>query len=161
MIVREICEFKTHLPDDQVEEDGDIVEYGGEGMTVALSGILSDLGWTVVETEYLDMRGWNIYARKAIDVSLRVQSYHPDFHLGIYNKSKVKGYEIHHWDLLSQMNAALRADARFYDIQWKTRDDGMFDDAPGATEPLAEGERDRIPVAVPVKPWWKKLLRLD
>ena len=63
MRLRPEAEFRTELPDDMVEDDTDIVEFGGRGVTEALGKMLVSLSYEVSAPIYAGEQGWELDAR--------------------------------------------------------------------------------------------------
>ena len=62
MKIRPWAEFDSTLPDDQIdsEDEMDILQFAGKGVSEALAEILKGLGCEVLELIYLHERGWEV-----------------------------------------------------------------------------------------------------
>lgn len=121
MIIRPEAEFQTELPYDAIEDETDIVEFAGRGVTEAISALLTSLGHRVSEPIHAGEHGWEL------DVWVRGRR----FWLQI---TRMEGADCNliakdmTWQLwrtrpsfqefLTQLDAALRGDGRFDRIAW-------------------------------------------
>ena len=62
MKIRPWAEFESTLPDDQIdsEDEMDILQFAGKGVSEALAEILKGLGCEVLQLIYLHERGWEV-----------------------------------------------------------------------------------------------------
>jgi hypothetical protein len=137
--LRKFAEFKTTIQDDTVEDDGDVLRYGGEYVAVALRELLSRPGRTVDTPYYADICGWRFYVRtRRRKLFFQVQFIGDYVLLGtdddtlpeIFGKPKPTEF----LEVLTSLNEDMRKDDRFFEIKWCTEDE-IFDAGPGAPEP--------------------------
>ena len=60
MIIRPEAEFQTELPYDAIEDETDIMEFAGRGVTEAISALLTSLGHRVSEPIHAGEHGWEL-----------------------------------------------------------------------------------------------------
>jgi hypothetical protein len=129
MTVRTLVTFYTDIPDDAIETaDGmDFIQWPGRVMVQAMADLLRGLGWQPDEPLDLEERGWDLDASRGSEmISLRIEwpeevvvqitDRTPDYTW--YFKRKPPGPVF--LGILVGLDAALKADGRFRDIQWFT-----------------------------------------
>ncbi len=139
--IRRCAELLTDFPNDTIEDEFDIVVYGGRGVADALAEIFRDLGYDADTSNYAGDRGWDFVVRlHSYTVIFQVT----DFADGKYilatrpaNKSQrtITPQAI----LLIELNAALARDARFKNVSW-FRSEDLFGDVPGHASPVDEND---------------------
>ena len=137
MILRTCAEFETDIPDDTVEDEHDIIEFGGRNVAEALIELLRRQGpaWKISSPDYEGEQGWTFTVKtgkrtlyfqvqrieKAVLVTDDVTF------LGGGDKRVLA-------EVLEQLNRDLRNDPRFHEIKW-CRGEELFDNGPGASSP--------------------------
>jgi hypothetical protein len=58
------AQFTSNLPDDQVEENGSVVRFGGLNVCTVLADIVCGMGFEVEGPYEAHLSGWEIYAKK-------------------------------------------------------------------------------------------------
>jgi hypothetical protein len=121
--VRRDAEFLYDFPEDQIEDDHDIVQFGGKGVTEAIARMIRGLGYQVSDPQDEDFKGWalNVSDRRS-EFWLRFSDLRPT---GILVTSDLT-FPLWLWpwprrayvDFLSQLDAELRRDGRFREIKW-------------------------------------------
>ena len=139
-MIRPCAELYADFPDDQIEdEDGEITQFGGRGVAEAIAAILRLLGYDVSPPQHRQENGWDVeimHQGKRVwmqvsdlgEVYILATEYKPKFRL--FKKSDPTYPE-----LLTRLNAELRADSRFHKVWWRLRND-VLAEAPGASEPV-------------------------
>ncbi len=61
MMIRNLATFRADFPDDQIDDDNDIVQYGGKGVTEAIREMLVGLGYGVSEPIHAHEHGWELH----------------------------------------------------------------------------------------------------
>jgi hypothetical protein len=123
--VRPVAEFCADFPNDMIEDETDIVQFGGRGITEAIAGMLDDLGYKVSAPIYAGEHGWELDARVGgrrfwlqitdIDGS-KCSLVTDDMTWRLWpDPSK-------HREFLVQLEAALQRDGRFRQIKWFPKD---------------------------------------
>jgi hypothetical protein len=155
MRVKPWATFTTSLPDDQVEEEHDIVPFGGRNVAVAIGEVFTGLGCKVEEPYSVEEQGWEFLVsyRGHMNFSCRVCSFHPEFRL-LFEELSLRpkafrnpaGYA----QLAQSFAAALGEDPRFRDITWWTLDEGPPEpDDVGSIRAGKGGNEDpRRPIAI-------------
>lgn len=141
MSVRTCAQFTSGFPDDAIEQDGDIIQFGGKGVAEALIAILRSRSFTVSEPEYLGLNGWSFdVVEDKTRVSVQVSDVPPsiilitELHMpfGIFKRDRSRR-ELHA-EVLGAMHAGMKADDRFGDLSWRHEDEIEVDGA-GAPAP--------------------------
>lgn len=140
MRIRPCAEFSADFPDDMIEEDGQIVQFGGRGVAEAIASMLQGLGYEVSVPEHQHEHGWDFDVKVQKDrVWMQVSDlgdfilsteYFPSF--GLFKKPS----DIYP-QLLTRLNGELAADPRFSSIRWQFLRD-VDSGAPGAKDPVSE-----------------------
>lgn len=127
MSVKPWAVFVADFPDDMVEDERDILTFGGRNVAVAIGDILTRLGCEVSALEYSGMLGWEFGARfKGRQVRCLISSFYPAFFLNfddppsLLSRKDAPAYE----EISQKLGAALAEDPRFHDIQWYSREEG-------------------------------------
>ena len=139
MKVKAWAEFTADLPDDQIEDDSEIVQFGGKSVAEAISEILKGLGCTVDPPRYADEHGWELDI-KAGKRRLWCQVTLIDKYLIVVEDlslfSKMLGrYHPTYLDVLTRLSRELAGDPRFHDVLWYSSNQVMSG-VPGAKEPV-------------------------
>ena len=110
------------FPDDMVEVDGEIVEWGGKGIAVAITDILRRLGAEVSEPIDEDEHGWGLdidYKGRMPWCLIQDGGGHFYFHIDDrWGRDRPEYVE-----LLLGLNEGLHGDPRFHDVRWYGRGD--------------------------------------
>jgi hypothetical protein len=139
MIVRSGATFTSDLPEDHIEDEEDIIQYGGKSVAEAIGEILTQLGCVVTLT-YADFKGWeldvgyknrNLWCRVSI-----IDSYLFFFEDCSLVRNILRRPHPSYLDILSQLADELGRDPRFHDVLW-FRSEDMLSDVPGATAPVS------------------------
>jgi len=110
--------FTADFPDDCVEDNGEIVRFGGRNVAEAVRELLRGLGCDVDQPRYAGERGWEFGARRSgRRFWCQVTSFHPQFLLYFEDDPPVQAPEGHH-GLAEAFDATLRRDGRFHDLLW-------------------------------------------
>jgi hypothetical protein len=129
MTLRTLATFYTDLPDDAIETaDGmDFIQWPGRNVVQVIADLLRGLGWKPDDPLDLEERGWDLDAvcgDRAIrlrieapeEVIVDITDRTPDWTW--YFKRKPPGPVF--VGMLIGLDAAMKADGRFRDIQWFT-----------------------------------------
>jgi hypothetical protein len=140
--VKNFAEFQTDLPDDQVEEDGDVVVYAGKGVCEALGEILQRLGCTASEPVELGFPGWDMnidYSRRPFWGRVCYLSDTQILFCIIDDSASFDRERFHpsYLDLLTRFNTELQNDARFHNVRW-FKGDHVGLPVIGVLEPVSE-----------------------
>jgi hypothetical protein len=139
--IRKWAEFKADFPDDLIEDENDIIQFGGKGVTEAIGEILRALGCKVSGPHDRQEHGWTL------DVGLekwkfwcQVSSLEDFFYMVLdarsdpfFNRQRMVATYVR---ILNYLDAELRRDPRFRDIVWRTQEE--MPDGPGAPHPVEE-----------------------
>ena len=52
----------SNLPDDSIDENGDVVQFGGQGVCRAIAEVLESMGFQVEGPENAGLNGWELYS---------------------------------------------------------------------------------------------------
>ena len=135
---RILAEFTTTIPDETVENDREIVHYGGEYLARALGEMLQGHGHKVEEPYYAEICGWRFL--------VRTRKHKLNFQVQFIEKVLLVTDDVtwprifgapdrrELFQVLSKLNEDMHNDQRFSDIKWCTEDE-IFDMGPGAAVP--------------------------
>lgn len=118
MIVKPCAEFHADFPDDQLEQDGEIVRLGGLNVTEAIADILESLGCTV-EGIAGDFRGWWCgFSYEGLDLFFQLVDLIDHYLFICHEPLRAKpDYDLFPHALLN-LDIHLKADGRFHDLLW-------------------------------------------
>jgi len=137
--VRSTALFQAQFPeDDHIEEDGEIIQFGGRNVADALAATLNSQGFTTTKPEHEGHYGWTFYAAKhKVEIWLKVQLIDDtenylstEMREGLFSREKRR--EVYA-EALRVLSAGMKADARFTGVLWHT--DRMPRGEVGWTEP--------------------------
>lgn len=141
MRIRPCAAFSADFPDDMIEEDGEIVQFGGRGVAEAVAVMLQHLGYDVSPPEHQHEHGWDFEIKVKTDrvwmqISdlgdfILITRYFPGF--GLFKKNSDDIYP----EMLTRLNGALAGDPRFSNIRWQFHSD-VDSGTPGARDPVSE-----------------------
>lgn len=141
MRIRPCAEFCADFPDDMIEEDGVIIQYGGCGVAEALRAMLQKLGYEVSPPEHQHENGWDFHVRtQGRRVWVQISDMGDNFvlsskcHAGLIPR---RGDEDVYAEVLSGLNTGLAGDARFSNVRWQLQRD-VLSGAAGAKDPVIE-----------------------
>lgn len=136
---RTMVEFRTDIPDDTIEDDEDIVQFGGQSVALALSAMLTEQGLAVDLPEYEFEHGWTFTASRP-DLRLWVQvtliedvlvmTKDVTFRWKFWEKPTGLG------EVLGRLNEQMRSDGRFHDLTWYFPAEYQMS-CPGSPRPVA------------------------
>ena len=147
MIVRPWVEFKSTLPDDTIEEGGDIVQYGGKGVAFAVADMLRRIGCEVQEPQHAFEHGWDfnayIQGRRFFCQVTDIGEFLLLIENALWLERLRKRYPQVYIDLLRGLARELETDPRFSEITWYSYTELEFPRAPGASIPVEPGKEPR------------------
>ncbi len=141
MIVRFMAEFETTIPDDTIEDDNDIVQFGGKAVATVVGEILQRLGCAVEAPAYAGDHGWDFAAyadgqRFSCQVTLAAPNY-----LIFSNVSRSGGFfkkpiPVVYIRTLKALARELASDPRFSELKWYSPEN--YTRETGAAAPVDE-----------------------
>jgi len=142
MKVRSTAKFRADFPDDTVEDEEDIIQYPGKGITEAIGEILTRLGCKVSEPIDAAEHGWELDAAiqgrrlwsqvTVTDEEVIFMFEDTSMLSGLFRRNSPVYVEV-----LKGLDAELRKDSRFHDIVWYAKDEFAFTPNPtGAPHPV-------------------------
>lgn len=139
MKVRPCAEFETTLPDDTVEDEYDIVRYGGENIAVAIGEMLRNAGYAVDPPAYADEHGWDFEVRARRE-RFWCQVTQTDENMLILDRTSwlqkvLRIYPEAYLRALRQLAQAMAADDRFSNVRWYAFEE-LSSEQPGARSPV-------------------------
>jgi hypothetical protein len=145
MILRTSAQFHADFPDDTIENEHDIVQFGGRNVAEAIGEILKGFGYGVEPPEYAGEHGWefSIKAGKR-RIWFQITMGDPAFLLmtqdtGIFSRGRPENRRLLA-EILTRLHDALASDSRFDRIFWYHDDELAFHElGNGAPAPLSEG----------------------
>lgn len=138
---RPCAAFIADFPDDQIDNEAgtEIIVQGGRNVAKAIGQILRDIGCEVEEPRDAGDHGWDFAARgHGRECWCQITSLHPLFFL-LFEDNRARGAPIGR-GLSEALDQAMRADGRFRDLLWYTREHGPPEepDGTGALSPMAD-----------------------
>lgn len=139
MSIRPDAEFLADFPDDQIEEDGDIIEFGGRAVAEALAEMLRKSGYAPTAPEHQGEHGWDINVPvKSGRVWLEVTDLGDNFILQSANYGSLlrlfRKSADDHADVVIALANGMDADPRFRSIQWRAAGE-IGSEKPGSPRP--------------------------
>jgi hypothetical protein len=138
--VRRWAEFASDLPEDQIEDENDIVQFGGKSVAEAIHEVLGRLGCERDPVTYAHEHGWEFnfrYKKRRLWCQVTLIE---DYLCVVEDTSFFdKLFGRHHPDYLEIMtnfSRELAQHPRFRNVRWYF-DHQVQSDAPGAKEPVA------------------------
>lgn len=139
MLIRPCAEFTADFPDDMVEEDGEIIQFGGHGVADAISRMLRNRGYEVTPPEHQGEHGWDFEVKVQ---KRRVWIQVSDLGDGFVLSSKFyagllprRQDAMIYADVLTRLNEDLATDGRFSNVRWMSQRD-VQSGLPGAESPV-------------------------
>lgn len=145
MTLLSMARLITTIPDDSVEEDDEIVEFGGRAVLAAITEVLRGLGYQVSEPVYAGAQGWQaVVSTERRKFFVQSQHIHTWCLLvssditGMWNKLFHKTAESYA-EFLKKLNRGLGADSRFTSVEWFDQSGDPFDESQAGTpEPVIQ-----------------------
>lgn len=123
MKIRPCAEFRADFPDDMIEEDGEIVQFGGRGVAEAIAALLQALGYDVSTPEHQHEHGWDFEVKtQGRRIWIQISELDDVFvltsecHAGFFPRRKDADV---YAEVLTRLNAGLADDQRFSNIRWQ------------------------------------------
>ncbi|MBP7648639.1 MAG: hypothetical protein KA744_02205 [Phenylobacterium sp.] len=150
MKVRPWAEFRTDLPSDQVEDEHDIVQFGGLGVAEAIGGLLAAHGYEISPPEYAGEHGWEFdfhalerrFWCQVTEVE-RIQLLCIDMTSSPFGDVSRKPPHPAYIEVMTLLDRDLVDDPRFHDLAWYF-DDEVARDLPGSLSPICETVAARV-----------------
>ena len=141
--VRRWVRFETTLPDDHIEDEKDIVQFGGKTVAEEIAKIISRLGWAPDDVEYGGEHGWWFTVNVGGHFNYCQVTLIGDFFLLMDGKPFFgwlrKRPNLPYFDLLTKFAEELERDPRFSKVTWHT-DDTVELGKNGATRPIGPAD---------------------
>jgi len=138
IVVRPWAEFDADFPSDQIEDEHDIVQFGGKNVAEAICGLLAGFGCIVEEPEYAGEHGWECLLSYN-GRSLWFQISGVGEYLFLCQPTWGGRRDPRYIDALLKLNDALRQDGRFHKLGWFRSEDVLSGKA-GADSPVVDEE---------------------
>ena len=118
--LRTFAEFDTDIPDDTVEDEHDIVVFGGMAVAEAIMDLLRAPNREVSSLDDLGFKGWGFMVRiPRRHIGFRVQYIEQVLLTSFDMPSLFRGRNpAEHAALLTELDELLRRDGRFHNIRW-------------------------------------------
>lgn len=141
MIIRPWAEFSSDLPTDQVDGEGEILQFGGKSVAEAIVKLLGELGAKTSPPMYADEHGWewDFYwkGRRLWGQVTLVGNYilivEDPAWISKYTKRNKEIY----CDAIMHLASALVRHDRFNNVSWYLPDD-LLSGKPGAARPVGD-----------------------
>jgi hypothetical protein len=117
------AQLSSNLPNDQIEEDGEIIRFGGQGACAAITETLVSMGFEVERPIEAGLNGWELYPKKG---KLKLWLQITDFDQGNYLLG-VRELKLFNSDrrrrrfaseVLVPFNEELRKNDKFSSVAW-------------------------------------------
>lgn len=138
-MIRPWAEFGSDLPEDHIEDEGEIVQYGGKSVAEAIHKILGGLGCELEEVTYAHEHGWEFnfrYRKRRLWCRVTLI----DKYLAVVEErslmSKLFGDHPAYAEILAKLATEMAQDGRFEDVLWYAGHE-VHGDKPGAKSPVA------------------------
>jgi hypothetical protein len=117
------AQLSSNLPDDQVEEDGVITQFGGLGACGALAVTLGAMGFAAGEPYQAGLNGWVLYPeRRGLRVWMQITDFGDGTYLlGVSERRMFRSADRRRWfvqEFLVPFNEKLRKNETFTDVSW-------------------------------------------
>ena len=143
--LRPNAQLVTDFPDDTIEDDRDIIVFGGRGVAEALAEKFRALGYPVTDPEYAGDHGWDFFV--PIDkrhIVFQVTDFADGRYLLMcFDAGKSARADPLRAKLLIELDQALARDQRFKAVNWHLDPDptGEFS---GPSSPVDEADRPMV-----------------
>ena len=123
MIVNGWAEFRADFPDDYVEEDGEIVQFGGKAIAEAVADMLGGFGCVVEAVANRHQNGWWCdFAYERLALRFQVVDLGDECLLIFHEPHRATRKISRYGEALMKLNQCLRQDGRFHDLIWYNYD---------------------------------------
>jgi len=140
MLIRPCAEFTADFPDDMVEEDGEVIQFGGRAVADAISQMLRSRSYAVTPPEHQGEHGWDFEVKvEKRRIWIQISDLGDCFVLSSKCYAGLiprRQDEIIYASVLTVLNEGLAADGRFSNVRWLLQRD-VQTGAPGAEAPVA------------------------
>lgn len=137
MKIRSTAEIVADFPDDSIEDDHDIIQFGGRGIAEAIAEMLRRLGYEVSTPEHQQEHGWDFTVKsRRKKVRMQVTHLEPEYILSTKYIPSFRAFfskEQMYAPLLKRLNAEFANDPRFKSVKWFA---SYGSEAQGAVEPV-------------------------
>lgn len=120
--IRSRAEIVADFPDDSIEDDDDIIQFGGRGLAEAIVEMLRRLGYEVSTPEHRDEHGWDFTVRSnRKKVWMQVTDLRTEYVLStdyIWSLRAFLSKEQMYAPLLRRLNQEFARDPRFKNVSW-------------------------------------------
>lgn len=138
MKVRPWAELRTDLPSDQIDDEHDIVQFGGRGVAEAIGGLLAAQGYEVSQPEYAGEHGWEFdfhalerrFWRQVTETD-RILLLCIDMTSSPFGAISRKPPHPAYVEVMTLLDRELANDPRFHDLAWYFEDE-VARDLPGS-----------------------------
>ena len=141
MKVRPWAEFTTDLPDDQIEEGPQIVQFAGKSVAKVVADMLIGCGCEVSAPIHAHEHGWELdiiagrqRRRLWCQITL-IEKYTMVFEQNSWIANVFGQHHPVYLDMLTRLAALLEQDDRFQDVRWYTSDE-LYARGAGAPLPI-------------------------
>ncbi|NEX91545.1 hypothetical protein [Caulobacter sp. 17J65-9] len=136
--VRRWAEFASDLPEDQIEDEHDIVQYGGKSVAEAIHAVLEGLGCAMEPVTYAHEHGWEFcfsYEKRYLWCQVTLIE---EYLVVVDDRTffgKALGYHPAYQEIMTKLARALAEHPRFSNVRWYF-DHQVHSGEPGAKEPV-------------------------
>jgi hypothetical protein len=119
------AQFNSNLPDDQVEEAGQIIRFSGLNVSEAVAETVRGMGFRVEGPLEAGLNGWELYPVKdKLKIWMQISDLGDFFFLGVSELRTFRSARRRQWfveEFLVPFNEALRKNPSLRDIAWVDR----------------------------------------
>jgi hypothetical protein len=144
MKIRSAALVYSDFPDDAVEDESGIIQFGGRGVAEAIAELFRRAGYDVTQPEHQEEHGWDFtvtFKRRPIWIQITNMG---DPHM-LLQSADVEAFTRFlgrnrriYAEALTWLNDAFAADPRFHTIFWYEKKDLFSDGVPGSLKPVDE-----------------------
>ena len=131
------AQFKSNLPDDQIEDGHRIIRFGGLNVAEAVAETVASMGFVVKGPLEAGLNGWELYPIKdTLKVWIQISGLGDFFLLAVSELKTFRSIQRRQWfvqEFTLPFNEALRRNPALFDIAWVDPNDAP--DGKGAYSP--------------------------
>jgi hypothetical protein len=141
MKLRHWAEFTSDLPEDHIEEDGEIIQFGGKSVAEAITGILNGLGYRSGPPEYAGEHGWDFHVmcgkRRLWGQVTLIEGYIFTFEDPSWIARLLRRLHPVYLEAITRLADALATDGHFHSVRWYFPSD-LLSGSEGAARPVED-----------------------
>ncbi len=140
-MIRPLAIFDADFPDDTIDDDDEIVRFGGRNVAHAIQEMLHSDGYKLTEPEYEHEHGWTFHAtRNGFEAWFQIQGGGGRYYLSTKSMQLFKftrKAKAAYAGVLRTVSSGLNADPRIRDVLWYSHMNPPGE--LGSTDPVVSG----------------------